>query len=103
MRGKKKVFKNLGQLKTYLQNVDNFDQFYIIQQGGRGVTREQVIVQLEKAIAKDAESVYQANPILWNKLKVRDGNMLEALARDQKLSTNNEYEIFRNSIKITKE
>ena len=25
----------------------NFDQLYIIQQGGRGVTREQIIAQLE--------------------------------------------------------
>ena len=25
----------------------NFDQLYIIQQGGRGITREQIIAQLE--------------------------------------------------------
>ena len=49
-------FKNLGQYKAYLRAIDNFDQLYIIQQGGRGVTRKQVIERLESAIAKDLEN-----------------------------------------------
>ena len=53
-------FQNLGQYKAYLREINNFDQLYIIQQGGRGVTRKQVIEKLESAIAKDAEGVYYA-------------------------------------------
>ena len=50
-------FKNLGQYKAYLRAIDNFDQLYIIQQGGRGITKEEIIKKLESAIAKDAEGV----------------------------------------------
>ena len=53
-------FKNLGQYKAYLRAIDNFDQLYIIQQGGRGITKEDIIKRLESAIAKDAEGVYYA-------------------------------------------
>ena len=49
-------FKNLGQYKAYLRAIDNFDQLYIIQQGGRGVTKEDIIKKLESAIAKDLEN-----------------------------------------------
>ena len=48
-------FKNLGQYKAYLREINNFDQLYIIQQGGRGITKEDIIKKLESAIAKDAE------------------------------------------------
>ena len=37
------LFGDLGQFKAYLREIDRFDQLYIIQQGGRGVTREQII------------------------------------------------------------
>jgi hypothetical protein len=53
------LFKDLGQYKAYLREIDNFDQLYIIQQGVRGITKE-VIERLESAIAKDAEGVYYA-------------------------------------------
>ena len=36
------MFKDLGQYKAYLRAIDNFDQLYIIQQGGRGVTKEDI-------------------------------------------------------------
>ena len=52
----KNSFQNLGQYKAYLRAIDNFDQLYIIQQGGRGVTRKEVIERLESAIAKDLEN-----------------------------------------------
>ena len=52
----KNSFKNLGQYKAYLRAIDNFDQLYIIQQGGRGVTKEDIIKKLESAIAKDLEN-----------------------------------------------
>ncbi len=29
------MFKDLGQYKAYLREIDNFDQLYIIQQGGK--------------------------------------------------------------------
>ena len=41
------MFKDLGQFKAYLGAIDNFDNLYIIQQGGRGVTREQIINRLK--------------------------------------------------------
>ena len=66
----KNSFKNLGQYKAYLRAIDNFDQLYIIQQGGRGVTRKQVIERLESAIAKDAEGVYKANESIWLNMKI---------------------------------
>jgi len=34
----KNSFKNLGQYKAYLREINNFDQLYIIQQGGRGIS-----------------------------------------------------------------
>jgi len=43
----KNSFKNLGQYKAYLEVIDDFDQLYIIQQGGRGVTREDVVKRLQ--------------------------------------------------------
>ena len=63
-------FKKLGQYKAYLREINNFDQLYIIQQGGRGVTRKQVIERLESAIAKDAEGVYRANESIWLNMKI---------------------------------
>ena len=37
------LFGDLGLFKAYLREIDRFDQLYIIQQGGRGVAREQII------------------------------------------------------------
>lgn len=62
------MFKDLGQFKAYLNGIDNFDQLYIIQQGGRDVTKKDIIKQLEKAIANDAESVFRAKPQLWKNI-----------------------------------
>ena len=58
------MFQNLGQYKAYLEVIDDFEQLYIIQQGGRGITKEDIIKKLESAIAKDAEGVYKANEYL---------------------------------------
>ena len=66
----KNSFKNLGQYKAYLRAIDNFDQLYIIQQGGRGITKEDIIKRLESAIAKDAEGVYYAKKQLWQKIGI---------------------------------
>lgn len=46
------MFGDLGQFKAYLEKIDSFDQLYIIQQGGRGVTREQIINRLRKELLK---------------------------------------------------
>ena len=75
----KNSFQNLGQYKAYLREIDNFDQLYIIQQGGRGVTRKQVIERLESAIAKDAEGVYRANESIWLNMKIGSYKKLEDL------------------------
>ena len=96
------MFKDLGQFKAYLGAIDNFDNLYIIQQGGRGVTREQIIAQLERAIAKDAESVFRAKPQLWKNMDIDNFEELKRLCQEQKLSQGPEYELFRNMILTTK-
>ena len=94
-------FKDLGQYKAYLRAIDNFDQLYIIQQGGRGVTRKQVIERLENAIAKDAEGVYRANESIWLNMKIGSYKKLEDLAKTKELSTSTKYRAFQESIKVT--
>ena len=95
------LFKDLGQYKAYLREIDNFDQLYIIQQGGRGVTRKQVIEKLESAIAKDAEGVYKANESIWLNMKIGSYKKLEDLAKTKELSTSTKYSSFQESIKVT--
>ena len=97
----KNSFQNLGQYKAYLREIDNFDQLYIIQQGGRGVTRKQVIEKLESAIAKDAEGVYKANESIWLNMKIGSYKKLEDLAKTKELSTSTKYSSFQESIKVT--
>lgn len=46
------MFGDLGQFKAYLREIDSFDQLYIIQQGGRGVTREQIIAPTRTSHSK---------------------------------------------------
>ena len=94
-------FKKLGQYKAYLREINNFDQLYIIQQGGRGVTREDIIKKLESAIAKDAEGVYKANESIWLNMKIGSYKKLEDLAKTKKLSTSTKYSSFQESIKVT--
>jgi len=95
------LFKDLGQYKAYLREINNFDQLYIIQQGGRGITRKQVIERLESAIAKDAEGVYKANESIWLNMKIGSYKKLEDLAKTKKLSTSTKYSSFQESIKVT--
>lgn len=95
------MFKDLGQYKAYLRNIDDFDQLYIIQQGGRGVTREQIINQLERAIAKDVKEVFEANKNIWQKMDIFSENELKDLVTNKKLSKEIEYQSFRKSILIT--
>ena len=95
------MFKNLGQYKAYLREINNFDQLYIIQQGGRGVTRKEAIEKLESAIAKDAEGVYKANESIWLNMKIGSYKKLEDLAKTKKLSTSTKYSSFQESIKVT--
>ena len=95
------LFKDLGQYKAYLEVIDDFDQLYIIQQGGRGVTRKQVIERLESAIAKDAEGVYKANESIWLNMKIGSYKKLEDLAKTKELSTSTKYRSFQESIKVT--
>jgi len=97
----KNSFKNLGQYKAYLRAIDNFDQLYIIQQGGRGVTRKQVIERLESAIAKDAEGVYKANESIWLNMGIESAEDLRDFAKTKKLSTSTKYSSFQESIKVT--
>ena len=96
------MFKDLGQFKAYLGAIDNFDNLYIIQQGGRGVTREQIIAQLERAIAKDAESVFETKPQLWKNMGIRDFEDLKRLCSRQGLSKDPNCQPFRNMILTTK-
>ena len=59
------MFKNLGQFKAYLGAIDNFDNLYIIQQGGRGVTREQIINRL-KSVLNDGNNKDEVFEVIWN-------------------------------------
>ena len=95
------MFQNLGQYKAYLREINNFDQLYIIQQGGRGITRKQVIERLESAIAKDAEAVFDAKKSIWLNMKIGSYKKLEDLAKTKKLSTSTKYSSFQESIKVT--
>ena len=97
----KNSFQNLGQYKAYLREIDNFDQLYIIQQGGRGITKEDIIKKLESAIAKDAEGVYKANESIWLNMKIGSYKKLEDLAKTKELSTSTKYSSFQESIKVT--
>lgn len=96
------MFKNLRQFKAYIKAIDNFDQLYIIQQGGRDVTKKDIIKQLEKAIAKDAESVFETKPQLWKNMGIDNFEELERLCRTHELSQKPEYRLFRNIILTTK-
>jgi len=95
------LFKDLGQYKAYLREIDNFDQLYIIQQGGRGITKEDIIKKLESAIAKDAEAVFDAKKSIWLNMKIGSYKKLEDLAKTKELSTSTKYSSFQESIKVT--
>ena len=94
-------FKNLGQYKAYLEVIDDFEQLYIIQQGGRGVTRKEVIERLESAIAKDAEGVYYAKKSIWLNMGIESAEDLKDFAKTKELSTSTKYRAFQESIKVT--
>ena len=94
-------FKNLGQYKAYLRAIDNFDQLYIIQQGGRGITKEDIIKRLESAIAKDAEGVYYAKKSIWLNMGIESAEDLKDFAKTKELSTSTKYRAFQESIKVT--
>ena len=95
------MFKDLGQYKAYLREINNFDQLYIIQQGGRGITRKQVIERLESAIAKDAEAVFDAKKSIWLNMGIESAEDLRDFAKTKKLSTSTKYSSFQESIKVT--
>ena len=95
------LFKDLGQYKAYLRAIDNFDQLYIIQQGGRGITKEDIIKRLESAIAKDAEGVYYAKKSIWLNMGIESAEDLRDFAKTKKLSTSTKYSSFQESIKVT--
>ena len=99
------MFKDLGQFKAYLGAIDNFDNLYIIQQGGRGITREQIINRLKNVLnkGKNKDEVFE---IVWNNETLRK-NVFEGLSRKKALEcfsqniNSSNYEMF-NSILITK-
>ena len=99
------MFKDLGQFKAYLGVIDNFDNLYIIQQGGRGVTREQIINRL-KSVLNDGNNKDEVFEVIWNNETLRK-NVFEGLSRKKALEcfsqniNSSNYEMF-NSILITK-
>ena len=64
------MFKDLKQFKAYLREINDFDQLYIIQQGGRGVTREQIINRLKNVLNKD-NNMDEIFKIIWDKPELR--------------------------------
>ena len=80
------MFGDLGQFKANLENIDSFDQLYIIQQGGRGVTREQIINRLRKELLKpenliEVFKIIRSKPSLNRELLENVKNDNEALER----------------------
>ena len=99
----KNNYQNLGQYKAYLEVIDDFDQLYIIQQGGRGVTRKEVIERLESAIKKEINDVFE---IIWKNENLRtilfNNSKREKALKDFTNSIDNKsYKLF-DSILITK-
>ena len=80
------MFGDLGQFKAYLEKIDSFDQLYIIQQGGRGVTREQIINRLRKELLErenliEVFKIIRSKPSLNRELLENIKNDNEALER----------------------
>ena len=80
------MFGDLGQFKAYLREIDSFDQLYIIQQGGREVTREQIINRLRKELLKpenliEVFKIIRSKPSLNRELLGNIKNNNEALER----------------------
>ena len=99
----KNNYQNLGQYKAYLREINNFDQLYIIQQGGRGVTREDVVKRLQSAIKKEINDVFE---IIWKNENLRttlfNNSKREKALKDFTNSIDNKsYKLF-DSILITK-
>lgn len=100
------MFGDLGQFKAYLENIDSFDQLYIIQQGGRGVTREQIINRLRKELLKpenliEVFKIIRSKPNLNRELLKNIKNDNEALERLSLLIKDSKSAIY-TSLKITK-
>ena len=100
------MFGDLGQFKAYLENIDSFDQLYIIQQGGRGVTREQIINRLRKELLKpenliEVFKIIRSKPNLNRELLKNIKNDNEALERLSLLIKDSKSVIY-TPLKITK-
>ncbi|WKB81258.1 hypothetical protein QYR09_16090 [Cellulophaga lytica] len=109
------MFKDLEQFKAYLRQINNFDEMYYIQQGGRGVTRNQIINRLQTVIldeknnGSNLEDIFN---IIWSNSNLREnlyGNITNSsIIKNQKrvLFTSEikskSSEIF-NSLLITKQ
>ncbi|MBK6952873.1 MAG: fibronectin type III domain-containing protein [Crocinitomicaceae bacterium] len=97
------MFSDLGQLKAYLASISDFDQFYIIQQGGRGVSQVSIVNRLKSAINSDFDNVFD---VIWNNNNLRinlfgeNMDMEAAYATFQNSVNDKTSEIF-NSILIT--
>ena len=76
------MFGDLGQFKAYLREIDSFDQ-------------------LERAIAKDAENVFNANRNVWINMGIGTFADLERICSAQGLSSAPAFKIFRNIIQTT--
>ena len=100
------MFGDLGQFKAYLREIDSFDQLYIIQQGGRGVTREQIINRLRKELLKpenliEVFKIIRSKPNLNRELFENIKNDNEALERLSLLIKDSKSVIY-TPLKITK-
>ena len=100
------MFGDLGQFKAYLREIDSFDQLYIIQQGGREVTREQIINRLRKELLKpenliEVFKIIRSKPNLNRELLENIKNDNEALERLSLLIKDSKSVIY-TPLKITK-
>jgi len=98
------MFKDLGQFKAYLRKINNFDELYIIQQGGRNISEGQMIARLKKVIKENIDDVFSS---IWENERLRN-NLFKGIKDDQvafnkfsKDINDSSYELF-NILLITK-
>ena len=93
------IFSNMGQFKAYIKKISSFDEIiYVIQKRDKVQNVEDVIVQMKKALAKDAKAAFEANKNLWETVGVTSPTQLslEALNANKKFN-----DAIKNCIKLT--
>ena len=71
------IFSNIKQLEAYIKKIKSFKELlFVIQKRDKVQNVENVFLQLKKAIANDAEAVFDANEDLWQTFGVKNAEEL---------------------------